>query len=77
MSKYLSVERMQNLFLMVGLEPLPPIEVFKKWNQKQRQQVVRWAGAIMYRASDNDEVKIPPLPAICKPYFTQQGHPVK
>jgi hypothetical protein len=75
MSAYLSVDSMENFMLIVGLEPTPPRVVIKAWNQKQRRRVLRWAGAILYRASDCD-VAIPRLPAVCKPYFNRYGHPV-
>lgn len=43
----------------------PPIvrEKIRGWSQEEREAACRWAGAVHARASDNDEVQIPPKPA--------------
>jgi hypothetical protein len=43
------------------------IEEVAGWDQPTRRAVVEWAGAIHLVASDNEGVKIPPMPAVLKP----------
>lgn len=46
---------------------VPPGSEILKWDQPTRREVMRWAVAIHLVASDNDDVVIPPMPAVLQP----------
>jgi len=45
-----------------GADVLP--DEARRWTPAERVEVARWAGAVHLSASDNDDVKIPGLPAV-------------
>ncbi len=44
-------------------EPAIVREKIRGWSQEEREAACRWASAVHARASDNDDVQIPPKPA--------------
>jgi hypothetical protein len=44
------------------------------WSQYDRQAIAEWAGAILFVASDNEGVEVPPIPTVASPFWTQAGH---
>ena len=49
---------------LVRLDGFPSDEEIAGWSEAEQQEVVDWAGAIHLRASDNDDVVIPPVPSV-------------
>ena len=72
---------LSDLLLLVG--ETVPVERMRKWSQKDREEVARWAGLVHLQASDND-VDVPERPAfldgpaeteVCPSlYLTATGH---
>lgn len=44
--------------------PMPFLSEIKTWNGAEREAVGMWASAVHLRASDNDDVRLPELPAV-------------
>lgn len=42
--------------------------IVETWTDEQCQQAEEWAGAVHLRASDNDDVEVPPMPAFLEGY---------
>lgn len=53
-----------------GDKPGPKLtpEIWRTFTEQQRQEASQWAGAVHLRASDNDDVQVPPRPACLDPY---------
>lgn len=52
------------------LPRVPTSSVIEEWTDEQREQALEWAGATHVKASDNDDVVVPPMPAFLKKYAT-------
>lgn len=50
------------LCLVLEEHEMPTLEEVKGWTWEQQEEARRWAGATHLRASDNDDVEVPPRP---------------
>jgi hypothetical protein len=56
----------QDLLSLVSVEV--PLQIIETWSDKDISAVCFWAGAVHLRASDHNDVKIPKMPKVLKPY---------
>lgn len=60
-----------SLLLLAGEDP-PALEVIEGWTPEQLAEVSRYAAAVHVKASDNDDVEIPPRPAVLSPGYAAE-----
>ena len=52
------------LLLTLDEDKMPAPEGIASWSPEEREEVVAWASAIHFTASDNEGIEIPPKPAV-------------
>lgn len=68
-----SPEALQVCLILVGLEP--SLETIATWSTEQQRLALEWASATHFRASDNDDVVVPPRPDFLpKPWHGHDSH---
>ena len=55
--------------LMLVLDRIPSQKLIASWTPKQREAAEKWAAAVHFKASDNDDVRVPPTPKFLKPFM--------
>lgn len=68
-----SDQTIQDILTLVNAEfarALPTVEEISTWDEATRDSVLEWASAVHLTASDNEGIKIPPLPEVLRKVIT-------
>ncbi len=62
-------EMLRMMLELVDIQDMDvPFTVIENWSEKERKQVADWISAVHLKASDNDDIEVPPVPEVLKQY---------
>ncbi len=60
-------ETLRLMLMLIDIEELP-LATIESWTQAQRAEIADYIGAVHMKASDNDDIEVPPVPELLKQY---------